>query len=57
MSINLSINPTYYCNFRCDFCYLTKAQLGDRHKITPLWLHNSMQQITDPISHVDLYGG
>jgi len=57
MSMNLSINPTYYCNFRCDFCYLTKAQLGDRHKITPLWLHNSMQQITDPISHVDLYGG
>lgn len=57
MSMNLSINPTYYCNFRCDFCYLTKAQLGDRHKITPLWLHNSMQQITDPISHIDLYGG
>lgn len=55
--MNLSINPTYYCNFRCDFCYLTKAQLGDRHKITPLWLHNSMQQITDPISHIDLYGG
>lgn len=57
MSMNLSINPTYYCNFRCDFCYLTKAQLGNRHKITPLWLHNSMQQITDPISHIDLYGG
>ena len=57
MSMNLSINPTYYCNFRCDFCYLTETQLGDRHKITPLWLHNSMQQITDPISHVDLYGG
>jgi sulfatase maturation enzyme AslB (radical SAM superfamily) len=57
MSMNLSINPTYYCNFRCDFCYLTEAQLGDRHKITPLWLHNSMAQITDPISHVDLYGG
>ena len=57
MSMNLSINPTYYCNFRCDFCYLTEAQLSDRHKITPLWLHNSMQQITDPISHVDLYGG
>ena len=31
--MNLSINPTYYCNFRCDFCYLTPEQLGDRQKI------------------------
>lgn len=57
MSMNLSINPTYYCNFSCDFCYLTKQQLNDRHKITPLWLEHSISQITDPITHVDLYGG
>lgn len=57
MSMNLSINPTYYCNFSCDFCYLTKKQLNDRHKITPLWLEHSIRQITDPITHVDLYGG
>jgi MoaA/NifB/PqqE/SkfB family radical SAM enzyme len=57
MSMNLSINPTYYCNFACDFCYLTKTQLNDRHKITPMWLDHSMTQITDPIGHVDLYGG
>lgn len=55
--MNLSINPTYYCNFACDFCYLTKTQLNDRHKITPMWLDHSMTQITDPIGHVDLYGG
>ena len=57
MLMNLSINPTYYCNFACDFCYLTTAQLNDRHKITDLWLNHSMGQITDPIGHVDLYGG
>lgn len=57
MSMNLSINPTYYCNFSCDFCYLTKQQLNDRHKITPMWLQHAMGQITDPITHIDLYGG
>jgi MoaA/NifB/PqqE/SkfB family radical SAM enzyme len=57
MSMNLSINPTYYCNFACDFCYLTTNQLNDRHKITPMWLDHSMTQITDPITHIDLYGG
>jgi|TARA_R110000764_G_scaffold101197_10_gene186497 sulfatase maturation enzyme AslB (radical SAM superfamily) len=57
MLMNLSINPTYYCNFACDFCYLTTSQLNDRHKITPLWLEHSLQQITDEIGHVDLYGG
>ena len=56
MLMNLSINPTYYCNFACDFCYLTTEQLNDRHKITPLWLENSLQQITDKVGHVDLYG-
>jgi len=55
--MNLSINPTYYCNFSCDFCYLTPEQLNDRHKITPLWLDHSLGQIDDPIGHVDLYGG
>ena len=55
--MNLSINPTYYCNFSCDFCYLTPEQLNDRHKITPLWLDHSLSQIDDEIGHVDLYGG
>lgn len=57
MLMNLSINPTYYCNFRCDFCYLTDKQLGDRHKITDLWLDHTLNQVTDKIGHVDLYGG
>ncbi len=30
----VSINPSYFCNFRCDFCYLTKEQLGDQKRIS-----------------------
>ena len=26
--INLSINPSYHCNFRCNWCYLTPKQLA-----------------------------
>ena len=55
--MNLSINPTYYCNFRCNFCYLTDAQLADRNKISPEKLNETMSKITDTIDHVDLYGG
>ena len=33
--MNISINPSYFCNFRCDFCYLTPEQLGDQKKIKP----------------------
>jgi sulfatase maturation enzyme AslB (radical SAM superfamily) len=60
MSMNnkftVSINPTYYCNFRCDFCYLTEEQLSDTTKITPEKLDNLLSQIPE-ISHIDLYGG
>ena len=55
--MNLSINPTYYCNFRCDFCYLTPQQLADRNKISPEKLDETMSKITDKIDHIDLYGG
>lgn len=55
----LSINPTYYCNFRCDFCYLTEQQLSDR-KLLPLdVLEHKIQEVLeyDVIDMVDLYGG
>lgn len=55
--MNISINPTYYCNFRCDFCYLTEAQLADRNKISPEKLDEVLSKVTDPIEHIDLYGG
>jgi sulfatase maturation enzyme AslB (radical SAM superfamily) len=57
--MNLSINPWYFCNFRCDFCYLTEEQLSDK-KLLPLDVLE--QRLIEVISHtkvdmVDLYGG
>lgn len=55
----ISINPTYYCNFRCNFCYLTETQLSDR-KLLNLdrldYLISEILKKTD-VSMVDLYGG
>jgi len=55
--MNVSINPTYFCNFSCDFCYLTPEQLADRNKIDLDVLDKRLGEITDEIEHVDLYGG
>lgn len=55
----LSINPTYYCNFRCEFCYLTEDQLSDR-KLLPLdRLAEMLAEVSvlNQIDMVDLYGG
>jgi sulfatase maturation enzyme AslB (radical SAM superfamily) len=57
--MNLSINPTYYCNFRCDFCYLTEKQLSDKKVLSLETLHRRLDDISqyDIIDKVDLYGG
>lgn len=57
--MNISLNPTYYCNFRCHFCYLTEQQLGDRQLLDIQVLHDRLLEIRqhDTIDHVDLYGG
>ena len=57
--MNLSINPTYFCNFRCNFCYLTEEQLADKNKIDLEVLDKRLEEVkkhTD-ITWVDLYGG
>lgn len=57
--ITLSINPWYYCNFRCDFCYLTEQQLDDK-KLLPLdKLNELLAEVTSnaKVQMVDLYGG
>lgn len=58
-SINLSINPTYLCNFRCNFCYLTEEQLSDSNKLNLNKLENTLHQISKSrkIQMVDIYGG
>ena len=55
----LSINPTYYCNFRCDFCYLTEQQLSDRKLLSLNVLEKRIQEVLqyDVVDMVDLYGG
>lgn len=57
--IILSINPSYFCNFRCEFCYLTKEQLADKNKLNlddlSLLLDKVQQEYK--VTHIDLYGG
>lgn len=57
--IVLSINPTYLCNFSCEFCYLTPEQLKDPAKIDLSILDQKLSEISKHrlIDHIDLYGG
>ena len=57
--INLSINPWYYCNFKCEFCYLTPAQLDDKTLLPIEKLNELLIEITSQVEvgMVDLYGG
>jgi sulfatase maturation enzyme AslB (radical SAM superfamily) len=58
-TITVSINPSYFCNFRCDFCYLTPEQLVDQKKIPLEILDQRLKEISKvrKIDWVDLYGG
>jgi hypothetical protein len=57
--ITVSINPSYFCNFRCDFCYLTPEQLGDQKRIPLPILDKRLEEISKvkEIEWIDLYGG
>jgi sulfatase maturation enzyme AslB (radical SAM superfamily) len=57
--LTLSINPWYYCNFSCEFCYLTKEQLADTKLLSLDTLNQRLAEISsqDTIEMVDLYGG
>jgi sulfatase maturation enzyme AslB (radical SAM superfamily) len=52
----ISINPSYFCNFRCNFCYLTETQLSDTKKISLERLDELLGQVPK-IDYIDLYGG
>lgn len=58
-SLTVSINPTYYCNFNCDFCYLTPEQLSDKNKVSLDKLNELLSVVDNKynIQHIDLYGG
>lgn len=55
----ISLNPTYLCNFRCSFCYLTREQLADENRIEIGLLTHRMSEVASHkhIEGVDLYGG
>lgn len=57
--MNVSINPSYFCNFRCNFCYLTPKQLADQNKIDLTRLDNMLNEVSQhaKIDWIDLYGG
>ena len=58
-NITVSINPSYFCNFRCNFCYLTSKQLGEQKKISLSILDKRLEEISKirNIEWIDLYGG
>lgn len=57
--MNISINPSYFCNFRCDFCYLSAEQLSNQKKIDLNRLDEMLGEVRkhSDISWIDLYGG
>lgn len=58
-AITLSINPSYLCNFRCSFCYLSKEQLGNPEVLDNEKLFRLLSEVASKrkIEHIDLYGG
>ena len=54
--MKLSLNPSFHCNFRCDFCYLTEEQLSDRKRVSLEKLDQRLSEMPE-IEYVDLYGG
>jgi organic radical activating enzyme len=58
-SINLSVNPSYLCNFRCSFCYLTPEQLADDAHASIASIEKRLQEVSQKyiIKQVDIYGG
>lgn len=58
-TINLSVNPSYFCNFRCQFCYLSDEQLKTRKFLSKDLLFARLTEISSAkiIKHIDLYGG
>jgi len=58
-AITISLNPSYYCNFRCGFCYLTEQQLSDQTLLPLDLLKVRLAEVAEhyTIEHVDIYGG
>lgn len=57
--MNVSINPTYYCNFRCPHCYLSEEQLSCNALLPLDVLRDQLRQLQErtAIETIDIYGG
>ena len=56
-NLAISINPTYKCNFNCDFCYL--KNLNSKPLLNLNILKQQLQQLSKlyNIQYIDIYGG
>lgn len=58
--IHLSINSSYFCNFRCPSCYLTEQQLLNKELLPLDKLDERLNEIKAygvDLGHADVYGG
>lgn len=59
-ALTISVNPWYYCNLSCSFCYLTPEQLKDKRLLPLEILEARLLEIMAAgytVTHVDIYGG
>ena len=54
--MNVSINPWYFCNLNCDFCYLSKEQLQNKSLLRIEDIKKHLEEIEE-IKTIDIYGG
>jgi MoaA/NifB/PqqE/SkfB family radical SAM enzyme len=57
--ITISINPSYFCNFDCEFCYLSPDQLNDKTELSIDILKKQIGEVESffTITCIDIYGG
>jgi sulfatase maturation enzyme AslB (radical SAM superfamily) len=54
--MNISLAPSFHCNFRCSWCYLSVDQLRDKTLLDLGVLKNKLDQ-AGAIDQIDIYGG
>lgn len=52
----ISLAPSFHCNFRCPWCYLSVDQLRDKTLLDLTLLDKKLTE-AGKIEHVDIYGG
>lgn len=52
----ISLAPSFHCNFRCEWCYLSVDQLRDKTLLDLDLLDQRLREV-GPVEHVDIYGG